>query len=267
MATVGNLFVNVRGRTGGFVRDMKRAHKSIKKDFYRNEALAREAVLSAASKSLDAAIEGRSPAIIKRRAEQLAQARSRLAIARSRPERLATRRRLIAAKERGEAARAFLAREAKALIPLVFGVPAAALALVVRQGVKAFTSASQFAVMGPQGGRVVEANVGKMLDAMAFARRGDVSNVMAKTAELERANANLWREVGLQFQIVMNAVMESIGLSMSDYMAPPVRGDPGFVPGAVDQRAIMLLKQRQAQIAGQEFMRQAFGPYFGGYDS
>jgi hypothetical protein len=265
MATVGNLFVNVRGRTGGFVRDMKRAHKSVRKDFYVNEAMAMQNLRKARERVgfLNLASPERFAAGMK----GLRVSEARLSIAKNRPGRLAERRGLIAAKERGEAARAFLAREAKALIPLVFGVPAAALALVVRQGVKAFTSASRFAVMGPQGGRVVGANVGKMMDEMAFAQRPDVSNVMAKTAELERANANLWREVGLQFQIVMNAVMESLGLSMSDYMSPAIKGDAGFVPGAVDERARMLLKQRQAQIAGQEFMRQAFGPYFGGYDS
>ena len=40
MATVGNLFVNVRGRTGGLVRDLKKANNSVTKDFYRNEAMA-----------------------------------------------------------------------------------------------------------------------------------------------------------------------------------------------------------------------------------
>ncbi len=258
MATVGNLFVNVRGRTSGFVRDMKRAHKSVKKDFYRNEALAREAVKTAIQKKIKAQSEGQSPAIIQRRIEQLAQARSRLAIARSRPERLARRRELVAAKERGEAARAFLAREAKALIPLVFGVPAAALALVVRQSVKAFTAASQFAVMGPRGGEFVEANVGKMLDAMAFAQRPDVSGVMARTAQIERENALLWREVGLQLQIISNFAFSLLGLSME---SPSIAGDPGFVSE----------RQTQAQVRmrnlAERSMRVPFGRFMNGYDS
>jgi len=261
MATVGNLFVNVRGRTGGFVRDMKRAHKSVKKDFYRNEALAREAVRSAIQKKIKAKSEGQSPAIIQRRVEELAKARSRLAIASSRPGRLAERRGLIAAKERGEAARAFLAREAKALIPLVLGVPAAALAFVVSQGVKAFKSASQFAAIGPQGGRFISATVGKMTDEIAFAQRGDVSEVMARTAELERQNAFLWREVGLQFQIVMNYFAEQLGL---DIMAPKITGDPGFDPRKVEvnQKMIDASLARKARAAGLTTGFPAYGVGF-----
>jgi hypothetical protein len=266
VATVGNLFVNVRGRTSGFVRDLRKAHKSIKKDFYRNEAMALQGYKQALQKRMELTDKGASPVLMERSKASVATARERLAIAMGRPGRLEKRRGLLAQREKGEAARAFLAKEAKALIPLVLGVPATALALVIRNGVQAFSAAGQFAAMGPQGGRFVQAQTGKLMDQMAFARRPDVSAVTAKTAELERANANLWREVGLQIQIVMNQVMESLGLSMSDYMAPKIKGDPGFVRGAVDERFRGQLKQRQAEIAAKEWSRKAYGPWFGGYD-
>jgi len=256
MATVGNLFVNVRGRTGGFVRDMKRAHKSVRKDFYVNEAMAMQNLRKARERV--GALNFASPERFAAGMKGLRVSEARLSIAQSRPGRLAERRGLLAAKERGEAARAFLAREAKALIPLVFGVPAAALAFVVSQSVKAFSAASRFAVMGPQGGRVVEANVGKMLDAMEFAQRPDVSGVMSRTAQIERENALLWREVGLQLQIVSNFVFGFLGLSME---SPPVAGDPGFVSDR--QNAAQIRMRNLAERAS----RLPFGQFMTGYDS
>jgi len=261
MATVGNLFVNVRGRTGGFVRDMKRAHKSVRKDYYRSIGLAREAHSRAIQNLTSATLQKLSPSIRSRRGKELLLAIQRRAIAEKRPGSMfgtGRRRELLAAKERGEAARAFLAREAKALIPLVFGVPAAALAFVVSQSVKAFSAASRFAVMGPQGGRVVEANVGKMLDAMEFAQRPDVSGVMSRTAQIERENALLWREVGLQLQIVSNFVFGFLGLSME---SPPVAGDPGFVSDR--QNAAQIRMRNLAERAS----RLPFGQFMTGYDS
>jgi hypothetical protein len=262
MATVGNLFVNVRGRTGGFVRDMKRAHKSVRKDFYVNEAMAMQNLRKARERvgALNLASQERFAAGMK----GLRVAEARMSIAAKRPgSRFGTGRRseLLAAKERGEAARAFLAREAKALIPLVLGVPAAALAFVVSQGVKAFKSASEFAAIGPQGGRFISATVGKMTDEIAFAQRGDVSDVMARTAELERQNAFLWREVGLQFQIVMNAIMERLGLDIS---SPLIKGDPGFVPGRVEvtQKMIDADLARKARAAGLTTGFPAYGVGF-----
>jgi hypothetical protein len=253
MATVGNLFVNVRGRTGGFVRDMKRAHKSVRKDFYVNESMAMQNLRKARERvgALNFASDERFAAGMK----GLRVAEARMAIAAKRPgSRFGTGRRseLLAAKERGEAARAFLAREAKALIPLVLGVPAAALAFVVSQGVKAFQSAGKFAAIGPQGGRFISATVGKMTDEIAFAQRGDVSEVMARTAELERQNAFLWREVGLQFQIVMNYFAEQLGL---DIMAPKIKGDPGFDPRAIDERARAALAARHRETLAAERIR------------
>jgi hypothetical protein len=259
MATVGNLFVNVRGRTGGFVRDMKRAHKSVRKDFYVNESMAMQNLRKARERvgALNLASDGRFAAGMK----GLRVSEARLAISQNRPGRLAERRGLIAAKERGEAARAFLAREAKALIPLVLGVPAAALAFVVSQGVRAFKSASEFAAIGPQGGRFISATVGKMTDDIAFAQRGDVSEVMARTAELERQNAFLWREVGLQFQIVMNYFAEQLGL---DIMAPKIKGDPGFDVRKVEvtQKLIDADLARKARAAGLTTGFPAYGAGF-----
>ena len=261
MATVGNLFVNVRGRTSGFVRDLKKAHKSIKKDFYRNESLAMEKYRSAGGRLAEAKDKGMSPAIRSKRLAELSTARARLDIARRRSGRLEERRGLLAQRARGEAARAFLAREAKALIPLVLGVPAAALAVIIKKGTQAFSAASQFAVMGPQGGRFIEAQIGKMMDDMAFAQRGDVSEVMARTAELERQNAFLWREVGLQFQVFLNFLSEQLGL---DIASPKIKGDPGFVPGKVEvtQKMIDADLARKAKAAGLNTGFPAYGAGF-----
>lgn len=261
MATVGNLFVNVRGRTSGFVRDLRKAHKSIKKDFYRNEAMALQGVRQAIQKKISLTEKGASPALIEKSKANLATARARLDIARRRPGRLEERRGLLAQREKGEAARAFLAREAKALFPLVLGVPAAALAFIIKKGTQAFSAASQFAVMGPQGGRFIDAKIGKMMDDMAFAQRGDVSGVMARTAELERQNAFLWREVGLQFQVFVNYFAEKLGL---DITSPKIKGDPGFVPGKVEvtQKMIDADLARKAKAAGLNTGFPAYGAGF-----
>lgn len=242
MATVGNLFVNVRGRTSGLVRDMKKANRSVTKDFYKNEAMARQSVKQAIQQKL--AMAGKRPELFEKAKERLAVARQRLAIAQRRPGRLAERRELLGQKARGESMRAALAREAKALIPLVLGVPAAALAFSIRKGVQAFGTASQMAVMGPQGGRFIDAKIGKIMDDMAFAQRGDVSEVMARTAELERQNAFLWREVGLQFQIVINQFAEYLGLEIS---SPRIKGDPGFQPGALQLTTSQRMDMAKAQ--------------------
>lgn len=267
MATVGNLFVNIRGRTNGFVRDLGKAHKRVQKDFYRNEAMARQGVQQAIQRKLMLVGKGASPEAIERSKAQLATARTRLDIARRRPARLEQRRELMAAKGRGEATRAFLASEAKALMPLVFGVPAALLAFSIRKGTQAFSEASKFAVMGPQGGRVIEAKIGKLMDDISFAMRPDVSNVMAKAAELDRETAILWREVGLQFQIVMNLIMEKLGIDIS---SPKIKGDPGFVPGKLElsdkqRKAIdQAHRLREAQRTGETILPPAVGsPYFG----
>lgn len=241
MATVGNLFVNVRGRTSGLVRDMKKANRAVNKDFYRSQGLARDRYREAIGRVQ--AARGLSPAIREKRLRAADFARRQMNIARDRPARLARRRELMGQKARGESMRAMMAREAKALIPLVLGVPAAVLAFSVRKGVQAFGAASQMAVVGPQGGRFIEAKVGKILDDMAFAQREDVSAVMARSAELERQNAFLWREVGLQFQIVLNQFSEMLGL---DITSPGIKGDEGFQPGVLKLTAKQRMKMARA---------------------
>lgn len=250
MATVGNLFVNVRGRTSGLVRDLKKAHGRATKDFYRNEALARERYTSAIGKVQ--AAKGMSPAIRGKRLAEADAARRNLLIARTRPARLSQRRELMAAKERGESMRAAMAREARALIPLVLGVPAASLAFVVRKGVNAFSEASKFAVMGPSGGQFITAKIGKMMDDIAFAQRPDVSATMARSAELERQNAFLWREIGLQWQQLLNSFSEMLGLDIS---SPKIKGDAGFVPGRLE-----IDQSTRQKIIDADLKRKAGGP-------
>jgi len=253
MATVGNLFVNVRGRTSGLVRDMKKANRQVSKDFYRNEAMARERYTQAISRVQSA--RGMSPAVRDKRLREADVARRQFLIARNRPGRLAQRRELMARKERGQRTRAMLAREAKAIIPWVLGVPAAVLAFAVKRGVDGFRQASQFAVAGPSGGQFIEAKVGKVLDDLAFAQRPDASRVMARQAQLERETAILWREVGLQFQVVMNLVLEEMGL---DTVSPGIKGDPGFVPGQIEDSRSGEMHRRAEMRKARAWLDQAF---------
>lgn len=248
MATVGNLFVNVRGRTNGLVRDMKKANRAVTKDFYRNQAMATQNWVNARERVAD--MTNASTPRFQRAMANLRTMEGRRAIAQKRNDPnsqfgLARRRELMGQKARGESMRAALAREAKALIPLVLGVPAAALAFSIRKGVQAFGAASQMAVMGPQGGRFIDAKIGKILDDMAFAQRDDVSEVMARTAELERQNAFLWREVGLQFQIVVNQFSEFLGLGIT---SPGIKGDEGFQPGVLNLDAATKRKMVDADM-------------------
>jgi len=313
MATVGNLFINIRGKTEKFERDLKRSTRRVSKSFARDQERAmiqlREArervgrMTTASPERFGAAMsnlrksehnvrmaESRQPRMEAwRRAYENRKEREKdKQVKRWSIEYEIYKRKRLAHEEhtnrrrdrlrqrdllkrqasesmfgkRGKIASQFsLAQEAKSLIPLVFGVPAAALAFIVAQGRKAFASASQFAVMGPQGGRFIEANVGKMMDEMAFAQRGDVSEVMARTAELDRQTAFLWREVGLQFQVIMNYFAEQLGL---DVASPKIKGDPGFVPGKVEvtQKMIDADLARKARAAGLTTGFPAYGAGF-----
>ena len=259
MATVGNLFVNVRGRTSGLVRDMKKANRSVTKDFYRNQAMATQNWVNARERVAD--MTNASTPRFQRAMANLRTMEGRRDIARIRPERLAQRRELMGRKARGESMRAMMAREAKMMIPLVLGVPAATLAFAVRKGVKSFESATQFAVAGPSGGAFVQAKIGKVLDDLAFAQRPDASRTMARAAQLERETAILWREVGLQFQIVMNLILEQFGLSITP---PAIAGDEGFVAGgnreqmlASERERKQFMRSRQVKSEADQFWREA----------
>jgi len=93
---------------------------------------------------------------------------------------------------------------------------------------------------------------------MAFAQRPDVSGVMARTAQIERENALLWREVGLQLQIISNFAFSLLGLSME---SPSIAGDPGFVSERKTQAQV-----RMRNLA-ERSMRVPFGRFMNGYDS
>ena len=257
MATVGNLFVNVRGRTGGFVRDLKKANKKVTKDFYLNEAMALQRLREAREKVGRLSLRG-SPERFHMAMMGLRRAEARYEIAQNRPARLETRKGLMGRKARAEA----IAREAKSVIPLLLGVPAVALAFAVRNGVKAMSEVKNFAVTGPAGGEFITAKVGKQLEDLAFAQRPDVSRVMAETAKIEQKNARVWREVGLQFQIVMNAVMEKLFGESLDVMGPKIKGDEGFVPRqdtlAAGIRARDEANARRAQQEAKERMEKVF---------
>ena len=256
MATVGNLFVNVRGRTGGFVRDIKKANKKVTKDFYLNEAMALQRLREAREKV------GRhnmaSPERFQKAMAGLRTAEARYEIAQNRPARLATRKGLMGRKTRAET----IAREAKSVIPLLLGVPAVALGFAVRNGVKAMSDVKNFAVTGPSGGEFITAKVGKQLEDLAFAQRPDVSRVMAEAAKIEQKNARLWREVGLQFQIVMNLILEKLTGDTLDVMGPKIKGDEGFVPRqdtlAAGIRARDEANARRAQQEAKERMEKVF---------
>ncbi len=182
MATVGNLFVNVRGRTSGFVGDMKRAHRSVRKDFYRNEAIAREQYVRAIGKVQ--AARGQSPAIRGRMLDKSDVARRRLLIARSRPERLARRRELMMKKET-------LGALSFAAVSAVTGLSISALVGAIRFGVDSAKRGSQlterFKFAGPMGGQIAQIEAQKVLQQLRLAQDPKVSGAKAYRAKTEFA--------------------------------------------------------------------------------
>lgn len=187
MATVGNLFVNVRGRTSGLVRDLKKAHGRATKDFYRNEALARERYTSAIGKVQ--AAKGMSPAIRGKRLAEADAARRNLMIARTRPARLARRRELLAQRERAETpSRLFQASPLAAFTTLLgaVGLTITGAKLLIGQAKRGAELTERFKYAGPMGGQIAQVEAQKVLQQLRFSKDPSISS-----AKLVRAQAGL----------------------------------------------------------------------------
>lgn len=96
MATVGNLFVNVRGRTRGFEREMKKANRRVTKDFYINQGLALQDLRK--QRERVGMMTKASPERFASAMERLRRSEARMEIAGTRPGRLEKRRELIKQK-------------------------------------------------------------------------------------------------------------------------------------------------------------------------
>lgn len=96
MATVGNLFVNVRGRTRGFEREMKKANRRVTKDFYISQGLALQDLRKQRERlgMMNLASDDRFDDAKQR----LRRSEARMRIAQARPANLAKRRELIKQK-------------------------------------------------------------------------------------------------------------------------------------------------------------------------
>jgi len=192
MATVGNLFVNVRGRTSGFVRDMKRAHRSVKKDFYRNEALAREQYVRAMGKVQS--VKGQSPAIRGRMLDKADKARRQLLIAQTRANRLAVRRQLLEKKQRGAAAmQAFRATPLAGFLTvlgavgLTISTAKQIVDFAVRNARRGSELTERFKFAGPMGGQMAQIEAQKVLQQLRFAQDPSVSRSKAYRGRTEFA--------------------------------------------------------------------------------
>lgn len=96
MATVGNLFVNVRGRTRGFEREMKKANRRVTKDFYLNQGLALQDLRKQRERL--GMMTKASPNRFADAMQRLRRSEARMDIAGTRPGRLEKRRELIKQK-------------------------------------------------------------------------------------------------------------------------------------------------------------------------
>lgn len=96
MATVGNLFVNVRGRTRNFEQEMKKANRRVVKDFHLHQGLALDNLRKARERV--GMMTKASPERFATAMSRLRASEARMTIAGTRPERLAKRRELIKQK-------------------------------------------------------------------------------------------------------------------------------------------------------------------------
>jgi hypothetical protein len=254
MATVGNLFVNVRGRTSGFVRDMKRAHKSVRKDFYVNEAMAMQNLRKARERVgfLNLASDERFAAGMK----GLRVAEARMAIAAKRPgSRFGTERRreLEFKKAQGQV----FVRTAFAGVAAIAGVTVGALAAGVRAATRFASAASArtepFRYLGPSGGATAGVDVFRKMQQIAAAERPDVS-----AAKLNKARSMaLLEQTGIEYGIMYdNAISTAISV-IDDVLN-------GITSGASTEQ---LLRSMTGQPSWQQMMRtRAMSRDISGYD-
>jgi hypothetical protein len=234
MATVGNLFVNVRGRTSGLVRDMKKANRKVSKDFYRNESLARQQYTQAIGRVQ--AARGMSPAVRDKRLREADVARRRLLIAQGRPERLARRRELMQRKGRFREAASMFAASPLGQVTTVLGVLGISLS-AFKMATNAFIASAKrgaalterFKYAGPEGGRVAQTEAFKIQQQLAFAQNPQIS-----AAKLRRTRSEAMLE-GTEMQL--SAATDNLIALFTEFYSFFLRG--GFAGGGMSARALM----------------------------
>ena len=249
MATVGNLFVNIRGRTNGLVRDLRKARKAVKRDFYRNEAMALQDVKSAIRRKLEAS--KLSPAIREKRAAELDLARRRLDITRRRPARLERRRELLARKAGAQTAMsAFMATPLGQVASVlgVIGISVAAFRSVVNFTISSARRGSQlteaFKYAGPMGPALAKAEAFRIQQQLAFAKGPAVS-----AAKMRRTESELLRE---QASMSYSAAYDNVAAFFNDIGSRFLTG--GFDPiGAqtFETRKMLIRAQMATGLTGQ----------------
>jgi hypothetical protein len=246
MATVGNLFVNVRGRTSGFVGDMKRAHRSVRKDFYRNEAIAREQYVRAMGKVQ--AAKGQSTAIRGRLLDKADVARRQLLIAQTRANRLEIRKQLLERKRRGASAiQAFQATPLAGFLTvlgavgLTISTAKSIISFAIRNAKRGSELTDRFKFAGPMGGQIAQIEAQKVLQQLRMAQDPSVSRAKAFRGRTEFALEQSQMSLSNAYDYAIGFLNQA-----SDFFLRGGAWSPGRA--AVQQRILM---ERSTGLTGQ----------------
>jgi hypothetical protein len=197
--SVGSLFVNISGSTKGLTKSLRDAKKQISgfgssaiRDQQKRVDEARGKAVDAIQDMRIARMSGDPAALVKTRRSSLE----------------ATRQ---FRSERGELTR-MQAAKTMGMTLGILGIGLAAfqklMGTVLRRGGEAIESQKPFAMLGPSGGRTVDAQIGMIMDKLAFAQSARGSEIMARQTELQRREEELnrqwaeitivWRELGYE---------------------------------------------------------------------
>jgi hypothetical protein len=198
--SVGSLFVNISGSTKGLTRALGAAKKKISgfgsSSIKEQEKVVRQAAQRAADAIQDMRLAGMSgdPKAL-----------------------LHTRKASVQAGRGFRSEKAELTRmQAAKTMRMTFGILGVGLAAVTalfregfKRGGQALESHKPFAMLGPSGGRSIDAQIGMIMDKLAFAQSSRGSEVMAKQSELQRREEELnrqWAEITIGMREMVFAV-------------------------------------------------------------
>ena len=187
--SVGSLFVNISGSTKGLTRALGAAKKKISgfgsSSIKEQEKVVRQAAQRAADAIQDMRLAGMAgdPKAL-----------------------LHTRKASVEAGRGFRSEKAELTRmQAAKTMRMTFGILGIGLTAVTalfkegfRRGGQAIESQKPFAMLGPSGGRTVDAQIGMIMDKLAFAQSERGSSIMARQTELHRREEELnrqWAEI------------------------------------------------------------------------
>ena len=198
--SVGSLFVNISGSTKGLTRALGAAKKKISgfgsSSIKEQEKVVRQAAQRAADAIQDMRLAGMSgdPKAL-----------------------LHTRKASVQAGRGFRSEKAELTRmQAAKTMKMTFGILGVGLAAVTalfregfKRGGQALESHKPFAMLGPSGGRSIDAQIGMIMDKLAFAQSSRGSEVMARQTELQRREEELnrqWAEITIGMREMVFAV-------------------------------------------------------------